>query len=336
MADPLLPSTTSAAEGAVSTGVLQPAPGPQAPAGQTPAGAAPPDGRSPDGRAAWLGDLANDPALAKFPDGPSLARAFLSNERSLRGVSDRVPVPTLGPDGRANPEQIKTWREQHYPALVRAGLLDGPPVDPGGYPLQRPQVALADGEWEAIEPGFRQTAHQLGLSPAQAQGLVGWWGTLRQAREDELDQLHHKTMDELYEQWGPSRDAFIARANAVLTDPRFDPTGEVRELVEASGLRNSAGLTRFLSAIGSALYSGHAMDFTAAARGPDRSDLEREMQTMLDDPKGAWRNKLHPDHDRARARFLELGQLLDQFFPRERRAHEIPTAPPAGFVPRKP
>ena len=103
----------------------------------------------------WLGglseDLRGDPTLARYADIEALARGHIETKRL---ASSRVIVPGKDADQAA-------W-EGFYEAIGR-------PKDPADY-----QITLPDGADSALADQFRPIAHQLGLTPRQVEGLVGW------------------------------------------------------------------------------------------------------------------------------------------------------------------
>ncbi|KRB95157.1 hypothetical protein [Sphingomonas sp. Root720] len=114
----------------------------------------------------WLSglseDLRGDATLTRYADVEALARGHIETKRL---ASSRVILPGNDADDAA-------WNS-FYEAIGR-------PKDPAEY-----QIEIPDGADAAIADKFRPIAHQLGLTPKQVTGLVGWNNELATALQGE-------------------------------------------------------------------------------------------------------------------------------------------------------
>lgn len=120
--------------------------------------------RLPDDRFADL-----KPTLANFRDLPSLGKALKDSMTAARAKTDgMVKVPTA-PGKDAKPEEVKAY-EADMAAFRKAY---GVPDAPEGYKLEPPKDAPEGVTWNPDHAAaFQKVAHELGLTPAQAQKLA--------------------------------------------------------------------------------------------------------------------------------------------------------------------
>lgn len=168
-----------------------------------------------------------------------MAKEFV-NARHLVGM-DRVPVPSKGLD-----EDPAAWGE----VFERLGR----PREPKGYELS--DVAK-DGKVQPKEEfvdGYRQKAHELGLSNTQAARLYDWFwettakemdqitGSLKERRENADAEL-----DKLY---GNAKDEKVAAAKEAIN--QFAPEG-FHDFLRETGLGNDPRMVQFAVKVADAM-----------------------------------------------------------------------------------
>jgi hypothetical protein len=141
--------------------------------------------------------------LGKYPNVAELLRGH-GNAQKLIGqrVAPGVKVP--GPD--AKPEEIAAYRK----AI-------GVPDDVTGYGLKKPDALPEGVEWNEEEVGkFGALAHELGLTPAQAQKLVAFdterMGKMNAGGKAKLDAFIAGERDALKKEWGENYQNNVGKA----------------------------------------------------------------------------------------------------------------------------
>jgi hypothetical protein len=130
-------------------------------------------GATPEWLTGLSDDLKGDATLSRYADVEALARGHIEARRL---ASSRVILPGADADDAA-------WNN-FYEAIGR-------PKDPAGY-----QIEVPDGADGTMAEKFRPIAHQLGLTPKQVAGLVGWNNELATALQGEATAAQQAKRDE--------------------------------------------------------------------------------------------------------------------------------------------
>jgi len=178
-----------------------------------------------DGRAT---PLAAHPTLRKYASVPDMARALVGAQALIgRKTVGLTPLP----EGASDEDRAR------FDAELRRVL--GVPADPGGYAIALPEGQQADAR---LLGWFRRAAHELGLSPTQAQGLSDRYNELaaRTSREFEAQRGRRRaeTLGALEQLWGsdaPGKTEVARRGfEAVAGRAGLDPA-EVRRILDTHG-----------------------------------------------------------------------------------------------------
>ncbi|BBD08752.1 hypothetical protein [Desulfovibrio ferrophilus] len=136
--------------------------------------------------------LREHPQLSKYGSAADMAKSLL-HAQSLVG---RKTVGLTRPAEDATPED---W-EQYHAELKR---MTGVPDSPDGYELDAPKGMAAD---ERLMDWFRNSAHEMGLSPEQARGLSerynDWLTDSVQEFARQREGRRHETLRDLNTRWG--------------------------------------------------------------------------------------------------------------------------------------
>jgi len=108
-------------------------------------------------------DIRSSPTLEKFNDLPSIAKSYVELE-NYRGKSIGIP----GND----PKEIETWKAEHLPKVQHVFADRLPPAKAEDYEFKFDGMADEAIKSDKTLGIFREQAHKLGLSKAQAAGLV--------------------------------------------------------------------------------------------------------------------------------------------------------------------
>jgi hypothetical protein len=253
-----------------------------------------------DWRAALPEELREDGTLKNFKGekwedvGPALAKSLVETKK-LVGGSLRIP----GPD--AKPGEV---------AAFRAKL--GVPSTPDEYEIQRPELPEGFTWNETQEKQFKGIAHAIGLTPAQVQKIIEFEGQRQLALADTVTQVQAearaKGEAELRKAWGPAQyDRNMALAKTALR--RFGSEALV-EHVETSGVGNHPEFIRFMTKIGEQLLEdgfvkGEVTDFTT------KSEAKRKIDAIMNDMKGPYYTREHPEHNAAVQEVRDLYEILN-------------------------
>lgn len=180
-------------------------------------------------------DLRGDASLAKFENVADLGKSDVNLQKQIGG---RIKVP--GAD--AKPEELAEF----YSKLGR-------PETPDKYGLKiNPDLKLPEADAKVIEqltPVFSKAAHDLGLTPKQAQGLMDWFGAdaanNAQARVAGQAKAVETNTAALKTDWGADYDKNLSitqRAFKRLTDDFKDP---IAGLIKEAGLDGDPRVLKF-------------------------------------------------------------------------------------------
>lgn len=267
------------------------APAPAAPAASAIISPAPAAAPAPAASAApeWLAGLPEDlraaPSLLKFRDPAALAKSYTELE-GLIGRRGAVPPKDGDP-----PEVAQAWRQ----AL-------GVPEQPDGYEIKAPE-GTPDDVWGAdTSKVLASWAHELGLTPAQAQGIAERYaGMLTKHAADTSE----ATETELRREWGA---AYERKVNAGIAAVRQFASDDARAALKAAGLDQNPHILRMLVRVGEAIgdHDGSAgMGSGGGAMTP--SDARAEAARVRAHP--GYFDRRHPEHRVLVQRAIDLEQM---------------------------
>jgi hypothetical protein len=173
--------------------------------------------------------------LGKYPNVAELLRGH-GNAQKLIGQRGAPGVKVPGPD--AKPEEVAAYRK----AI-------GVPDDVTGYGLKKPDALPEGVEWNEEEVGkFSALAHELGLTPAQAQKLVAYdterMGKMNAGGKAKLDAFIQGERDALKKEWGENYQNNIGKAlktaELLGLDPKDAEIGNSAKMIKA--LHSAAAL----------------------------------------------------------------------------------------------
>jgi len=208
--------------------------------------------------------LAEHPGLAKYGGVADMAKSLL-HAQSLVG---RKTVGLTRPGGDAAPEDWERFRGEFR-------RLAGVPDSPDGYALDGPE-----GADERLMHWFRGAAHELGLSPEQAQGLSarynGWLGDAARELAAAREARRHETLRELSTRWGggaPANLELARRGFTAMAGRAGLPEAEQQALLAAHG--DDPVLIRLFHGVGTAFAEDGFVD---GSSGP--GSRARELSTQ--------------------------------------------------------
>lgn len=230
-------------------------------------------------------DLQTHKSLQKFRDVASLAKSYVELEKKL---GQRIPLPDP-----SSPEAV----EEIYAKLGR-------PDTPEGYQFHLPDEVPWDAE---TQTAYTQVAHRLGLTSAQAQGLMDWYIDLYQQHLAKVEEDSFTTVEALKKEWGGRFEQNLALAQRAFDLLRRDDP-ELVDLVDLTGLGNRPSVLRFFATVGRLLAEhGQVPGHVAGVLSPE--DAKAKIAEIRGDPKHPANLPSHPKHQEALAELRTLYQV---------------------------
>jgi hypothetical protein len=271
------------------TGALEAPAAAGAPAATDPA--APPAAAgqvAPEWRAALPAELRDAPSLASLADVTALAKAHVEAQTMIGRKGLIVPKAD-------DPPAVH--------AAYRAAL--GVPEKPEGYAFKAPE-GVPPAAWD--EGGLKALAswaHELGMTPAQAQGIAERFakqqGEAIQRAAEGIEPDGRKMEDVLRGEWGVNYDANLERARRAARQFGGDAIADALE-AKVGG----SAMLRFFAKIGEAVGEDSPAGMGTGSRGADPK-AERARYFEAGTPENrAYTNPLDPGHAAAQARVKAL------------------------------
>lgn len=218
--------------------------------------------------------LREHPAIKETADVPTLAKRFFDAHSEM---GKRVRMP--GKD--AKPEEITAFKQK----LSESGLIEGPPASPDKYNITKPEK-LPDGvAWnDELAGNFKKTAHALGLTQKQAEGLLAFHAETLGSMGAVIKTSMAEGINALKAEWGndyAAKTELAGRAGVAI----FKDNPEALALFESSGLNNHPGFVKIMAKVGELLQedgttipktSAPAMDEEEKAIGSIMSGTDAE------------------------------------------------------------
>lgn len=234
-----------------------------------------------------------NPNIEKFTEIDALAKSYI-NAVSMIGT-DKIPLPGK----TATDEQ---WNEV-YNKLGR-------PESPDKYNLQfKTDVASVD---ENVIKGFAQNAHKLGLNNKQAQGILEFYKSTLESSAKEMsvnmEYAQEQSANELRSEWGRAYENNLKKASAV-AQTYLEPELLDTQLRDGSRLGDNPKIIKAFANIAN-LLSEDKIVGTEGDNVMQTKDIEGEIRDLTTDRKGAYWNKMHPDHQKVVNQVLALREML--------------------------
>ncbi|HEV2189672.1 MAG TPA: hypothetical protein VGR70_20855 [Stellaceae bacterium] len=197
----------------------------------------------------------------------------------------------------------------------------GRPESADKYTLEAPKD-LPEGLTIAAElqKGFASTAHQLGLTQKQVEGLFQWWNGSRAAQWKTLTEAEtkaaaavEKTIDE---RWGQAKAAKLAASETAIAhyDETLKLNGELSNAIKAMPAASRVALGELFAHLGERLaedgFVGKGGEGGQGALSP--TEARQEINARLGDKQfmDAYQNPRHPGHKDAVDKMLELHEFI--------------------------
>lgn len=205
--------------------------------------------------------IRGEKTLTKFKDVEALAQSYVNLEKFAGGAL-RVPGE------KATPEEVASFREKL-----------GVPKTPAEYGVE---VKVPEGmPWDKeAEQGFIKTAHGLGLTKSQVQGVLDYYVGSVQAGLDGAAQQRAATVDEalatMRQEWGGLASRNLALVQRVVAEFGDDDT---KGWLERSGVGNDPQFLRFVARLAGPLVEDNLI--SGENLGVSRTDAQAEIKKLM-------------------------------------------------------
>ncbi len=238
--------------------------------------------------------LREEPSLKTFDSVDKLAKSYVNAVKMIGGNPDNMV---------AIPDEGEKW-DDFYNKIGR-------PEKANDY-----QFGDENGELD----GFREFAHDTGLTQDQASNILKLYGDIQEEQEEAhqngLEELRTNTTMELQKEWGKNYDGkmdYAKRAFAQFASP------ELSQLMDESGMGNHPEMLRVFAKVGELMGE----DSLVVGTGLGSSQLspeqaQQEIQALYSDKEfsKSYRDNKDPGHKTAMSK---MERLFKQAYPNQRR-----------------
>jgi len=263
-----------------------------------------------------MNDNAPAPAPAPAPAGNDWVAALPPDLKSVvdtKGYKTPADVLTayVNAEKLIGADKIVVPKDGVFDQAARAKL--GIPEKPDGYKITQPQ--LPEGmEWDAnFEKAALTKAHELGLTPAQVQGLIELYGGQRASEFGNLAQTQEQAREAaasaLKKEWG---NAYSVKLDNAAKAARMVGGDALIEALSSSGAGNNPEIIRAFAKIGAMMGEDKMRMGQASGFGLTPEEARVEAQKLMKSP--GYTNKGDPEH----AAIVEKVQaLFSQAYPEQ-------------------
>tara|TARA_R100000306_G_scaffold17408_1_gene21432 strand:+ start:168 stop:1004 length:837 start_codon:yes stop_codon:yes gene_type:complete len=238
--------------------------------------------------------LREEPSLQTFDSVDKLAKSYVNAVKMIGGNPEHMV---------AIPQEGESW-DGFYNKIGR-------PEQANGY-----EFGDENGELD----GFREFAHNTGLTQEQANSILNLYGEIQEEQEtdatNQLEELRTNTTMELQKEWGKNYDGkldYAKRAFAQFATP------ELIQVMDDSGLGNHPEMLRAFSKVGEIMGE----DSLVVGTGLGTSQLspqqaQAEIQALYSDKEfsASYRDNKNPGHKQA---MNKMDKLFKTAYPNQRR-----------------
>jgi hypothetical protein len=250
-------------------------------------------------------DLQTHPTIGKFQDVGSLAKSYIELQKQGGNIPENyVPVPEEG------------WTENDWTNFYNKV---GRPEKPDGYEFQKPELPQGLDYDPNMDNWFKDTAHKLGLTKAQAAKLraefvgvqtKGFEGQAQQQAQTEAQQ--QQAFSQFLAGLGDQQKQALDGARRVIQDFGGD---EFRNLIKERGLDDHPVMAKFLVQMGKAFSDDrvilNGMSAGGGAFSGTPAGAAAEIRRLMGDKEFGAKlgDASKPGHADAKARWNKLHEI---------------------------
>ena len=184
----------------------------------------------------------------------------------------------------------------------------GAPDTPEGYKYNLKDVEMDQSQVSE----FNKTAHQLGLLPKQAEGLIKFYnemnGNIAATQEEQAAQAQLNTETELKKEYGPQFAKRLDQAKKLAVSTLGQEFLENTYLKDGSRLGDNLSVIKAFSSLADKLsedeiIKGDGTGYMTA------KEIEKEIDDLTQEGSPYW-NKTHPNHQKNIQEVLKLREML--------------------------
>lgn len=236
--------------------------------------------------------------LANFKDLKGLTSALKENMTAARAKPAGLVIP---------PADAPAEVQQAYHAELKK--LYGVPESVDGYKLEKPADLPQGIEWnDDAAKQFASKAHELGLTPAQAQQLIAYdmerFGTASQQQAKQLEEVQAFERQEMAKRFGDKVDSTLSMAARLATTLNLSNAKELFDPAHPlfAGVDMAAAFAQLAGQLGEKSLVG-----VGAVSNMDPETMARDIMGNPNNPEyEAYRNADHPQSAAVRAKVSDL------------------------------
>tara|TARA_R100001086_G_scaffold248928_1_gene187056 strand:- start:25 stop:921 length:897 start_codon:yes stop_codon:yes gene_type:complete len=238
-------------------------------------------------------EFRNDPNIQKFTEIDALAKSYINATKMIG--QDKMVVPN-------NNFTEDQWSDAYSKM--------GRPESADKYSLNIKSDVIPFEE-TAIK-SFQEQAHKLGLNNQQAQGVLDFYkntteGSIQQSKVD-TETAQAQAQQSLRQEWGREYDANISKAKS-LAKANVSPEVLLMELKDGTRVGDHPEIVKGFAKIANLLSEDKIV--STEAENMDRStDIQQEIDQIMNDKTGPYWNKSHPNHDKTVQQVYTLREML--------------------------
>ena len=231
-------------------------------------------------------------ALDNFNNMEDFVKSYLHAQKLVG--ADKIPVPNK----HATDED---WNE----VFKRLGA----PQNPDDY-----KYNIKDQELDQTQvKEFNKAAHQLGLLPKQAEGLIKFYnemnGNIASNQEEQAAQAQLSTETELKKEYGPQFNKRLDQAKKLAVSTLGQDFLEKTFLKDGSRLGDNLSVIKAFSELADKLSEDPIIQGDGASYMTAK-DIENEISNLTQDGSPYWQ-KTHPNHKKNVDEVLKLREMLN-------------------------
>ena len=228
-------------------------------------------------------EIRDHKSLAHFTDVGAMAKSLV-NAQSMIGA-DKVAIPGKH---ATDEDWGEVWRKL------------GRPDTPDGYELVNEMPEGIEQNDDMLN-WFRATAHEIGMTPTQAQKMLGRYneflGTQMGADEGQIEQLRETTEIELKKEYGAAFADRVGNGNAVMQEFGSEGLTEL-QLADGRLLGDHPEIIKMMVNVGEFINSKIGEDVLAGTKssGGLTPDDARAKLEEIRAPNSPYWDQRHPEH----------------------------------------
>jgi hypothetical protein len=228
-------------------------------------------------------EIRDHKSLAHFTDVGAMAKSLV-NAQSMIGA-DKVAIPGKH---ATDEDWGEVWRKL------------GRPDTPDGYELVNEMPEGIEQNDDMLN-WFRNTAHEIGMTPSQAQKMLGKYnqflGTQIEVDEGQIEQLRETTETELKKEFGAAFADRVSNGNAVMQEFGAEGLTEL-QLADGRLLGDHPDIIKMMVNVGEFINSKIGEDVLAGTKssGGLTPDDARAKLAEIRAPGSPYWDQRHPEH----------------------------------------